>query len=119
MTGAAGGLAGGLWAFRGAKLVPGTPYVLDLLGFDERARGAPFVVTGEGRLDEQTLEGKVVAGVAERCRALDAECYAVVGECALAPDEREHLGLADVSEAGTLAELCEAGTRLARLPRGG
>jgi glycerate 2-kinase len=122
MTGAAGGLAGGLWAFRGARLVPGAVYVLDLLGFDERADGAAFVVTGEGRLDEQTLEGKVVDEVSRRCGLLDVPCYAVVGERALAPRQLARLGLADVSEARTPAELRAAGARLARAhasPRGG
>src|SRR6185503_10435056 len=50
MTGCAGGLSGGLWAARGARLVPGTAYVLDALGFDELMRAASFVVTGEGSL---------------------------------------------------------------------
>ena len=113
MTGAAGGLAGGLWAFRGAELVPGAAYVLDLVGFEERAAGAAFVVTGEGRLDEQTLEGKLVAEVASRSRALGITCYAVVGELALAAARLGPLGLAGVSEATTFAELRSAGARLA------
>ena len=49
MTGAAGGLSGGLWAGIGAQLVPGAPYVLDALGFDAPMRASAFVVTGEGR----------------------------------------------------------------------
>jgi glycerate kinase len=113
LTGAAGGLSGGLWAFRGAKLVPGAA-VLDLLGFDERASGAALVVTGEGRLDEQTLEGKVVAGVAARCRSLGVPCYAVVGVSALGREGLDRLGLTGVCEARTLPELREAGARLAR-----
>ena len=114
MTGAAGGLSGGLWAFRGAKLVRGAAYVLDMVGFDELAAGADVVVTGEGRLDDQTLEGKAVAEVSARCRALGVPCHAVVGECALAPPGVARLGLDGVSEATTLAELREAGARLAR-----
>ena len=58
MTGAAGGLAGGLWAEFGAKLVPGAPYVLDAVGFDAAMRAARYVVTGEGRIDEQTLPAR-------------------------------------------------------------
>src|SRR5438034_11287872 len=54
-TGAGGALSGGLWAGAGAKLVPGAPFVLDALGFDARMRAATFVVTGEGKIDEQTL----------------------------------------------------------------
>ena len=59
MTGAAGGLAGGLWAHLGAKLVPGAPFVLEAIGFDELMRESRFVVTGEGSLDHQTLQGKI------------------------------------------------------------
>ena len=61
MAGAAGGLAGGLWAFAGAELRPGAALVLDAVGFDDRMREAFVVVTGEGRLDEQTLarQGRV------------------------------------------------------------
>ncbi len=67
MAGAAGGLAGGLWAFAGAQLRPGAPLVLELVGFDARAQQACMVVTGEGRLDDQTLGGKAVFEVATRC----------------------------------------------------
>jgi len=66
MTGAAGGLSGGLWAHRRAELRPGAAYVLDAVGFNEAMRASAFVVTGEGRLDQQTLAGKVVGEVATR-----------------------------------------------------
>jgi glycerate kinase len=116
-TGSAGGLSGGLWAFRGARLFPGAAYVLDALGFDERLCEARFVVTGEGRLDTQTLQGKVVAEVALRCRRAGVACHAVVGQNALGRDEVDELGLASVSEAKTLAELEAAGRALATEPR--
>ena len=51
MTGAAGGLSGGLWAEFGAELVAGSAFVLDAVGFDRRMRAARAVLTGEGRLD--------------------------------------------------------------------
>jgi glycerate kinase len=79
MAGAAGGLAGGLWAFAGAALKPGAALVLDALDFDRRMLAAFAVVTGEGRLDEQTLAGKAVFEVATRCRQAGVPCYAVVG----------------------------------------
>ena len=79
MAGAAGGLAGGLWAFAGAELHAGSVLVLDTLRFDERARAARAVCTGEGSLDEQTLAGKAVFEVATRCRQGGIPCYAVVG----------------------------------------
>jgi glycerate kinase len=83
MTGAAGGLAGGLWAFAGAELRSGAALVLDRLGFDSRVGEARAVFTGEGRLDAQTLQGKAVFEVATRCRQAGVPCYAVVGQDAL------------------------------------
>ena len=112
MTGAAGGLSGGLWARHGARLHHGASYVLDAIGFDERMRAAAFVVTGEGRLDAQTLEGKVVGEVATRCRQNGVTCHAIVGSIGLDPFEQRILDLASVTEATTLAELREAGRRL-------
>src|SRR5690606_19736434 len=49
MTGCAGGLGGGLWAHRGAKLVSGAALVLDAIGFDTAMRSARFVICGEGK----------------------------------------------------------------------
>ena len=112
MTGAAGGLSGGLWAKHDARLRHGASFVLDAIGFDERMRAAAFVVTGEGRLDEQTLEGKIVGEVATRCRQNGVTCHAVVGSIRLEPFEQRILDLASVTEATTLEELREAGRRL-------
>jgi glycerate 2-kinase len=113
MTGAAGGLSGGLYAFRGARLVAGAPYVLDAIGFDERMREAAYVVTGEGRLDDQTLEGKIVGEVATRCRQSGVTCHAVVGKNDMEPFKARILDLASVREAGDPAELEAAGRELA------
>src|SRR5207247_5299434 len=63
MTGAAGGLSGGLWAALGARLEPGAPYVLDTIGFDARLRAARAVVAGEGRIDRQSAMGKIVGEI--------------------------------------------------------
>ena len=112
MTGAAGGLSGGLWAHRGARLVAGAPYVLDALGFDELMQRSAFVVTGEGRLDEQTLQGKAAGEVATRCRQRGVPCHAVVGEAALDPFDERILALDSVSEATSAEELEAAGRRL-------
>jgi glycerate kinase len=113
MTGCAGGLSGGLWAFRGAELLPGAAYVLDALSFDRRAAGASLVITGEGALDEQTFTGKAVAEVVARSTRLGLPCYAVVGQSRLSPPRAAALGLAGVVEASTLAELRAAGHDLA------
>jgi glycerate 2-kinase len=112
MTGAAGGLSGGLWAAAGARLFHGASYVLDALGFDERMRAAAFVVTGEGKIDEQTMEGKIVGEVATRCRQRGVTCHAVVGRIDLDAFSQRILDLASLREAHTLAELEEAGRRL-------
>jgi glycerate 2-kinase len=112
MTGAAGGLAGGLWAHRQAKLRPGAAYVLDAIGFDDLMRAASFVVTGEGRLDDQTLQGKAVGEVAVRCRQGGVSCHAVVGQNALDPFQVRMLDLASVTEAGTPEGLEAAGREL-------
>jgi glycerate kinase len=109
MTGAAGGLSGGLWAEHGARLRHGASFVLDTIGFDERMRACAFVVTGEGRLDGQTLEGKIVGEVATRCRQNGVTCHAVVGKIELDAFSQRILDLASVTEATTLAELEEAG----------
>jgi glycerate 2-kinase len=112
MTGAAGGLAGGLWAEHGARLRDGAEFVLGALGFDERLRASAFVVTGEGRIDEQTLQGKLVGEVATRCRQAGVPCHGVVGKIELDPFSERILDFASLSEATTLAELEEAGRRL-------
>jgi glycerate kinase len=108
MTGCAGGLSGGLWAACGARLVPGAPYVLDAIGFDALMRDSAFVVTGEGSLDEQTLQGKILGEVATRCRQGGVACHAIVGRNRLDPFGERIIDLASVTEATTLDELREA-----------
>jgi glycerate kinase len=72
-AGAGGGL-GAAFAALGARLVDGAEHVLDRTRFDERARGAALVVTGEGTVDATTLEGKGPGAVQRRCRALGVRC---------------------------------------------
>lgn len=109
MTGAAGGLSGGLWAWCGAQLVAGAPAVLNAIGFDGHMREAAFVVTGEGCLDRQTFQGKAVFEVATRARQGGVACHAIVGRSELEPFEQRILDLQTVTEATTLAELEAAG----------
>ncbi|HZE06321.1 MAG TPA: glycerate kinase [Solirubrobacteraceae bacterium] len=115
MTGAAGGLSGGLWAALGAELVPGAAFVLDAVGFDARMRASRAVVTGEGRLDEQSLVGKVVSEVATRARQSGVPCHAVVGSRELDSMGARILDLDRVLEASTLEEVEAAGRQLAEL----
>lgn len=77
--GAAGAMAGGMYAFTGAKLKMGIEVVLDTVGFDSLLQGADLVLTGEGKLDNQSLEGKAVVGVAKRAKKYGVPTVALVG----------------------------------------
>jgi glycerate kinase len=112
MTGAAGGLSGGLWAAFGAELVPGASFVLDALDFDRRMRASWAVITGEGKLDRQSLAGKAVSEVATRARQSGVPCYAIVGRRELDAFGLRVLDLQLAEEAGTVEELEAAGRRL-------
>ena len=114
MTGAAGGLSGGLWAAFGATLEPGAPFVLDALDFDARMRAARAVVTGEGKLDEQTLEGKLVGEIGTRTRQAGVPLHAIVGTDQLDRFGKRIIDLQLVQEATTLEEMEAAGERLGR-----
>ena len=114
MTGAAGGLSGGLWAAHGAVLEPGAPFVLNALDFDDRMRASRAVVTGEGKLDEQTLEGKLVGEIGTRARQAGVPLHAIVGTDALDPFGKRIIDLQRTLEATTLEELEAAGETLGR-----
>jgi glycerate kinase len=78
-SGAAGGLGGGLAAI-GADLVPGFELIADELELAERFEAADLVVTGEGFLDAQSFEGKVVGGVAELAKVAGVPVLAIAGQ---------------------------------------
>jgi glycerate 2-kinase len=103
--GAAGGLGAAL-ASLGAELVPGAPYVLEAIGFRERAAGADLVVTGEGTVDRTTFDGKAPGEALRVCEELDVPCVlfggrveegieavALSGDPSLAAQDLEDLGL--------------------------
>jgi glycerate 2-kinase len=115
MTGAAGGLAGGLWSEHRAELVPGAAFVLDMVEFGQRMRDARAVVTGEGRLDRQSLAGKALSEVATRARQAGVPAHAIVGESRLSRFEQRIIDLQAVLEARTTDELERAGRRLAQM----
>lgn len=114
MAGAAGGLAGGLWARYGATLAPGAAWVLDALDFDGRLGHARAVITGEGRLDAQTLEGKLVSEIARRGHSAGVPVHAIVGCSALSDAELAELELARICTARDTLALQRAGRTLAR-----
>jgi glycerate kinase len=78
--GAAGGAGAGLVAFAGGKLQMGIDTVLDVVNFNSIAAGADYVITGEGRLDSQSLRGKVIIGIAKRAKMINVPVIAIVGD---------------------------------------
>jgi glycerate 2-kinase len=85
-AGAAGGLGFGLLSFCGATIRPGFEVVAEAVGLESKMKDADLVITGEGSLDRQTLEGKTPVGVARLARKLGKPVFAIVGR---ASEDRE------------------------------
>lgn len=79
-SGAAGGMGGGMVAFFDSKLQMGIETVLDTVNFNDVAKDADMIFTGEGKIDTQSIRGKVVIGVARRAKSLGVPVVAVVGD---------------------------------------
>ncbi|MFG1820448.1 glycerate kinase [Kribbella sp. NPDC049174] len=92
-AGAAGGVGFAAVALLGAELRPGIGLMLDLVGFHQHLDGADLVITGEGALDEQTLHGKAVAGVAAAAGVAGIPVVAVCGTNRLNPDRLRQAGI--------------------------
>ena len=92
-AGAAGGLGAGLIAFLGAELQPGLDLVLDQLKFNSLMHGCSLVITGEGKLDQQSLHGKVPVGVARRARKFKVPILALTGTLLADPPELHKAGI--------------------------
>ena len=78
-AGAAGGMGAGCVALLGGTIQSGIDAVLDVTGFDRQLEGADLVITGEGRIDSQSADGKVVSGVARRTRTKGIPLIAIAG----------------------------------------
>ena len=78
-AGAAGGMGAGAVAFLGGQLCSGIQVLLDLVGFDKMLAGADLVITGEGCIDGQSAQGKVISGVARRAQAAGVPVLAFGG----------------------------------------
>jgi glycerate kinase len=85
-AGAAGGLGFGLMSFCAAKIRPGFEVVAEAVELESKIKDADLVITGEGSLDRQTLEGKTPAGVARLARKLGKRVFAIVGRAANDPE---------------------------------
>jgi len=88
-AGAAGGLGFGLMAFLGARLRPGVEVVMDAVGLRPRLARADLVITGEGKLDAQSLSGKTVAGVLDAAAEAGVRAAVVCGRAEIAPEGAE------------------------------
>ena len=95
-AGAAGGLGFGLMTFLNARLVSGINMVLDAIGFDSIIKDADLIITGEGRIDSQTLAGKTPYGVLQRAKLQGIPVVAIGGSVQLEPEETEAAGFASI-----------------------
>ena len=99
-AGAAGGLGFALVAFLGAELKRGIDAILDITRFEEKTEGADLVITGEGKMDEQSLMGKVPFGIASRSKG--KKTIAVVGLNMADMEKVRSAGISDVIETNPL-----------------
>src|SRR6266496_1320104 len=88
-AGAAGGLGFGLMSFCGATVRPGFDVVAEAVGLESKMKDVDLVITGEGSLDRQTLEGKTPAGVAQLAKKLGKRVFAIVGRTTKDREVRE------------------------------
>jgi glycerate kinase len=95
-AGAGGGFGGGVIAFFNGTLKRGIDVVFDFTGFEEEVKKADIIITGEGKLDEQTLQGKVVAGVAVMAKQHSKKVLCIAGSNELSTEEIQKLGVAEV-----------------------
>lgn len=113
MTGSAGGLSGGLWGAFDAELRPGAAYVFELLELPARLARCDVAVTGEGRLDEQSFDGKAVGAFADLSREATVALHVIAGASELDPQRAAQLGITSVRLARTSEAIRAAARRLA------
>lgn len=92
-AGAAGGLGAGALFFLNARLRPGVDLVLDAVSVDQHLTSTDLILTGEGKLDRQTLDGKLLKGIADRANQVNVPVVALCGTLDLDPTDIDALGL--------------------------
>jgi glycerate kinase len=95
-AGAGGGIAGGASVFFNLEVTPGVTFIMNSYGLREKIRSADLVITGEGKIDRQTLAGKVVGTIAREASTTGKKVIAVCGICELRKNEMEKIGISDV-----------------------
>lgn len=92
-TGAAGGLGFGLLFFLKATLKEGVKIVMEQTRFEEQLQGVDLIFTGEGKMDAQTLQGKLIAGIAQAAQQNGIPVVALCGALLISPEEVQRIGL--------------------------
>jgi glycerate kinase len=101
-AGAAGGMGGGCDIFLGARLVPGVDHLIAAVGLDNKIASADILITGEGRLDEQSFQGKVIGKLVDHARKHGTKLYAICGDSSMNIKDLNAMG---VDRLVTLASL--------------
>lgn len=99
--GAAGGLGAGAVAFLNAQILPGVETIIGVSGVENLLARADLVITGEGKIDNQTLQGKVVKGVCEAAKKFGVPVLGICGTLALEKSDCLEMGLSDVTAVKT------------------
>lgn len=95
-AGAAGGMGAGAVAFLNAELKRGIDILLDKAEFDKKAADADLIITGEGRLDFQSVNGKVISGIAKRAAKQNKKVIAICGSRGREAEEIKKLGVSEL-----------------------
>lgn len=78
-SGAAGGMGGGMVAFLGSKLEMGIEIILENANFEKLLKNASLVISGEGKIDSQSIDGKAISGIAKKCQKAGVPLVCIVG----------------------------------------
>lgn len=92
-TGAAGGLGFGAMAFINAELKEGVKLLMDFCDFDKNLKDVNLIITGEGKIDNQTLQGKLIKGITDRASHANISIAAICGTLDVSPQELQEIGV--------------------------
>ncbi|GGD47667.1 glycerate kinase [Emticicia aquatilis] len=92
-TGAAGGLGFGLMAFMNAQLKEGVKLLMDFCAFEENLKNVNLIITGEGKIDNQTLQGKLIKGITDQATHAKIPIAAICGTLDVSPKELQEIGI--------------------------
>lgn len=95
-SGAAGALGGGLAVFFNASLLDGFETIADLIKLEDKIKNSDLIITGEGKLDDQTLYGKTVKGLSDLCKKYDKDIIVICGVSKLKNEDLEKMNIKKV-----------------------